>query len=89
MRTPEFDVGLARLLDAGEPGSGRGSRGTAERRVAVMCAEAAWWRCHRSMIADALAAREVPVLHILEGREVPHPLAERRGRYAPGVLAGG
>ncbi len=57
-----------------------------ERRAAVMCADAAWWRCHRSMIADALAARGVPVLHILDDRELPHPFAERRGRYAPGVL---
>lgn len=57
-----------------------------ERRAAVMCAEAAWWRCHRSMIADALAARGVPVLHILDDRELPHPFEERRGRYAPGVL---
>ncbi len=87
MRTPEFEVGLARLLEAVRSGSG--SRGTGEQRVAVMCAEAPWWRCHRSMIGDALAAREVPVLHILDDREVPHPLAERRGRYAPGVLAGG
>jgi len=30
-----------------------------------MCAEAVWWRCHRSLIADALVARGEPVLHIL------------------------
>jgi uncharacterized protein (DUF488 family) len=34
-------------------------------RVAVMCAEAVWWRCHRQLIADALVARGIPVAHIL------------------------
>jgi uncharacterized protein (DUF488 family) len=33
--------------------------------VAVMCAEAVPWRCHRSLIADALAARNIRVRHIL------------------------
>ena len=33
--------------------------------VAVMCAEALWWRCHRSLIADALVARGVGVQHIV------------------------
>lgn len=36
-----------------------------ERRVAIMCAEAVPWRCHRSLIADALTARGVAVRHIL------------------------
>ena len=31
---------------------------------AIMCAEAVWWRCHRQLIADALVARGVEVLHI-------------------------
>ena len=33
-------------------------------RVAVMCAEAVPWRCHRSLIADALSIRGVPVVEI-------------------------
>lgn len=44
----------------------------ASRRVAVMCAEAVPWRCHRSLIADALVVRGVEVRHItgrLESRE--------------------
>ena len=36
-----------------------------QRRVAIMCAEAVPWRCHRSLVADALAARAVPVIEIL------------------------
>ncbi len=36
-----------------------------ERRVAIMCAEAVPWRCHRSLVADALEVRGVPVVEIL------------------------
>jgi uncharacterized protein (DUF488 family) len=36
-----------------------------ERRVAIMCAEAVPWRCHRSLVADALNVRGVPVIEIL------------------------
>ena len=44
-------------------------------RTALMCAEAVWWRCHRSMIADALCARGVKVLHIMASDHVkPHPM---------------
>jgi uncharacterized protein (DUF488 family) len=40
-----------------------------------MCAEAVPWRCHRSLIADALMARGIPVLHILNaGKADPHRL---------------
>jgi uncharacterized protein (DUF488 family) len=34
-------------------------------RVAIMCAEAMPWRCHRSLIADAVVERGIPVSHIL------------------------
>jgi uncharacterized protein (DUF488 family) len=41
----------------------------------MMCAEAVPWRCHRSLIADALLARGVTVQHILgAGRTQPHTL---------------
>ena len=51
MQTPEFERGLAKLIGM-----------TAADTVAIMCAEAVPWRCHRSLIADALAARDIPVL---------------------------
>jgi uncharacterized protein (DUF488 family) len=35
-----------------------------ERRAAVMCAEAQWTRCHRRLLADALVARGIGVVHI-------------------------
>ena len=45
------------------------------RQVAMMCAESVPWRCHRSLIADALAARGVPVRHIMSAtRSYPHKL---------------
>jgi uncharacterized protein (DUF488 family) len=40
-----------------------------EKVVAVMCAEAKWWQCHRQLIADAVVARGVEVRHIMSPRE--------------------
>lgn len=54
MGTPEFAAGLADLLELAQAGP-----------VAIMCAEAVPWRCHRSLIGDALIARGVPVVDIL------------------------
>jgi uncharacterized protein (DUF488 family) len=46
------------------------------QRLALMCAEAVPWRCHRSLIADALWVRGVRVTHILgPGRTQAHRLA--------------
>jgi uncharacterized protein (DUF488 family) len=64
METGEFAAGLADLLALART-----------QRTAVMCAEAVWWRCHRSLIADALRAGGVAVVHILgPGKTAPHPL---------------
>lgn len=47
----------------------------AERRSALLCAEAVPWRCHRSLVADALTVRGVAVLHILSRTAArPHSL---------------
>ncbi|MEO8160031.1 MAG: DUF488 domain-containing protein [Arenimonas sp.] len=63
MQTPGFTAGLDELL-----GLAQGAR------TAMMCAEAVWWRCHRSMVADALKARGVQVLHIMGSHSVvEHP----------------
>ena len=43
-------------------------------RVAIMCSEAVWWRCHRSMISDYLKSRSWQVLHIMNASSVKeHP----------------
>lgn len=55
MATEEFRRGLDHLLEIAE-----------RDHVAVMCAEAVPWRCHRSLLADALLARGVEVLHIMD-----------------------
>ena len=68
MEGPEFRAGLERLLGLQEVGG-------APAGVAMMCAEAVPWRCHRSLIADALLVRGVTVQHILgAGRLQPHAL---------------
>lgn len=64
MQTPEFEVGLDTLMIAGE-----------REPIVVMCAEAVPWRSHRSLIADALSIRGIPVEHILSSKRTqPHSL---------------
>lgn len=64
MQTAEFATGLAKLIET-----------AAHERTAIMCAEAVPWRCHRSLIADALIVRGVPVEHITSAtRTQPHSL---------------
>ena len=65
MATPEFDAGIEALIELAQ-----------ERRTAVMCAEAVPWRCHRSLLADALLARGVAVEHLIGASEPrPHTLS--------------
>ena len=45
-----------------------------EQRVAMMCAEALWWQCHRGLIADRFKADGWEVIHLTApGRSEPHP----------------
>ena len=53
MQTDDFAAGLARLLQISK-----------RHPTAIMCAEAVPWRCHRSLIADALTVAGWRVLHI-------------------------
>jgi uncharacterized protein (DUF488 family) len=70
MQTPAFGENLAKLINL--------SAGLAAADpTVVMCAEAVPWRCHRSLIADALTARGIEVEHILSATSrKPH-------RYTP------
>jgi uncharacterized protein (DUF488 family) len=75
METKDFRDGIARLVDLAA-GRVRPDGGLAEKtgRTAIMCAEAVWWRCHRSLISDYLKAQGVEVLHILDRNKVErHP----------------
>jgi uncharacterized protein (DUF488 family) len=74
MQTEDFATGLARLEQL-----------AAQRPTAILCAEAVPWRCHRSLIADALTVGRWRVLHIQSRRSArPHRrtpfLRVRRGR---------
>jgi uncharacterized protein (DUF488 family) len=63
METEEFKKGIEILLELAEP-----------KRTVIMCAEALWWRCHRSLIADFLKANFVEVIHILNAQKTEkHP----------------
>lgn len=53
MDTAAFQEGLNRVLATG-----------AHERLALMCSEAVWWRCHRALIADCLKVRGYPVIHL-------------------------
>jgi len=54
MQTPAFAENLTKLIELAAAGP-----------TVIMCAEAVPWRCHRSLIADALTARGIQVEHIL------------------------
>lgn len=72
MQTPEFEQGLEELIEMAR-----------QERVAIMCAEAVPWRCHRSLIADALLVRGIRAEDIMSlTRRTVHtltPFAKVRG----------
>ena len=64
MQGQEFESGLAKVLELAD-----------RERPALMCAEVLPWRCHRSLIGDALLARKVRVEHIMSAtNRRPHKL---------------
>lgn len=64
MQTPDFDAAVEKLVAIAET-----------RTVAIMCAEAVPWRCHRSLIGDALLVRGITVLDIMSRTSTrPHVL---------------
>ncbi len=81
MQTPEFAAAIDQLIELGEP-----------KQTAIMCAEAVPWRCHRSLVGDALAARGIPVEDIMSAtRRQPHkltPFARVEGTrvWYPGLI---
>lgn len=76
METPAFQAGLERLLEAAY-----------SARITVMCAEAVWWRCHRSLIADCLKASGITVIHIVSADKTDvHPYTSA-AQLVDGVLS--
>ena len=74
MQTPEFEDSLEGCIDLAK-----------QERVVLMCAEAVPWRCHRSLIADALLARGINAREITSRiRTRPHsltPFARVKGTH--------
>jgi Protein of unknown function, DUF488 len=72
MQTPEFANSLEALIAV-----------VANEPTAIMCAEAVPWRCHRSLIADALIVRGIEVIEIQSAAKTSprtlHPFARVRG----------
>ena len=82
MQTPEFNVNLLKIVALAR-----------ENRLALMCAEALPWRCHRNLLSDALVIRHVKVEHIIskdsvinhelnelahiEGTKITYPLFDK------------
>ena len=63
METEVFRKGVEDLLEVAR-----------KARVTVMCAEAVWWRCHRSLLADYLKAEGYTVVHIIDEKKTEeHP----------------
>ena len=66
MASNEFRDGISRLLDL-----------ACDKRTAIMCAEAVPWRCHRSLVGDALLVRGAGVQDIMSATSVrPHELTQ-------------
>jgi uncharacterized protein (DUF488 family) len=66
MQTPPFRLAMAELVALRQ----------ASRSV-IMCAEAVPWRCHRSLVGDALLVRHIPVENIISAqRSSPHRLTK-------------
>ncbi len=63
METEEFQAGIQQLQEIAR-----------QKRTAILCSEAVWWRCHRSLVADYLKANGNNVIHILsESSSQVHP----------------
>jgi uncharacterized protein (DUF488 family) len=81
MQTPAFKRDLKRCIELANL-----------ERVVLMCAEAVPWRCHRSLIADALVARGIAAAEITSGvRTRPHsltPWAQVTGTQVTYLAAG-
>src|SRR5438552_13237642 len=77
METEDFRKGIARLLNLAEKSG----------PTAIMCAEAVWWRCHRSLISDYLKVRGVEVIHILDEKKTERTPFTSAARIVNGELS--
>jgi uncharacterized protein (DUF488 family) len=76
MMTEPFEAGMHRLVELSK-----------RKRVAIMCAEAVWWRCHRSLISDYLKAEGHEVVHILDEKKTEEHPYTSAARIVDGELS--
>ena len=72
MASDEFDAAIGRVIAL-----------AAERPTAIMCAEAVPWRCHRWLVSDALVARGIDVVHLLDTKHVESHVLNPAARIDP------
>jgi uncharacterized protein (DUF488 family) len=71
-----FGIGLEELVNLGR-----------DRRTAVMCSEAVWWRCHRRIVADHLIAAGETVFHLMDGERAEPARMSAGASLANGILS--
>jgi uncharacterized protein (DUF488 family) len=76
METEEFRKGIETLLELSQT-----------KRTAIMCAEALWWRCHRSLISDYLKSNGGEVIHILDDKKTEEHPYTTAARIVDGQLS--
>ncbi|MDH6231066.1 uncharacterized protein (DUF488 family) [Mesorhizobium soli] len=73
----DFGAALHRLVELGRA-----------QRLALMCAESVWWRCHRRIVADYLIVRSETVFHLMDHDRIePATMTPEAVRQADGTLA--
>ena len=72
METPEFEKAVNELEEQ-----------ATQKTTVIMCAEAVWWRCHRSMVSDFLKAKDWNVRHIMASGK-----AQEHNFTAPAIVKG-
>lgn len=76
MQTGEFEIGVDKLIALAK-----------EKLTAIMCAEAVPWRCHRSLLSDALVARGIQVVDIFSRTNAkPHLLSDLASVHGTNVI---
>ncbi|HET7872644.1 MAG TPA: DUF488 domain-containing protein [Terriglobales bacterium] len=75
MLTPAFRQAIARLLEQ-----------AAQKRTAIMCAEAVYFRCHRMLVSDFLVSHGHQVLHILDEKAPKEHTLTKDARLIEGKL---
>jgi uncharacterized protein (DUF488 family) len=76
METKEFKNAIEKLEDI-----------ASKKNTVIMCSEAVWWRCHRSMVADYLKIKKWTVLHIIRFEKAQEHQYTSPARIVDGCLS--